>query len=341
VKAKKEILGLRIINVQMGKEVGTIKDIVLDSVRGEITYFILDEPSDYLGARLISYKNTIGMGNFALTVTGENIIQDVAHCPPAIELLREDVQIVGTQVLTDKGGLLGTVSEIFFSEDTGRIAQCRIQNEYGKTMDIARENIVTFGKLLTIVKDDCTLSPVEGGPLLEGTLPFGRISTPLTADRSPKKERLGPNHRRKDPYSAVLGPDLGEGISGNALASAGKTDREPLIQAPSGRRSPRNPGEQKLKPTDGQNQEASSSGMSSDVKNQEHQKISLAELVYPEGFNPFDKRQMQFLLGKKLTHKVRLDSGDIMEEGEFITAEMLSRVQTRATLMELTAHVKK
>ena len=69
--------------------------------------------------------------------------------------------------------------------------------------------------------------------------------------------------------------------------------------------------------------------------------LSMSELIYPKDFNLFDKRQMQFLLGKKLVQAVELESGEIMEEGEYITAEMLSRVRSRNTLMKLTAHIRK
>jgi hypothetical protein len=75
----------------------------------------------------------------------------------------------------------------------------------------------------------------------------------------------------------------------------------------------------------------------------EPERISLAaaEIIYPKDFNLFDRRQMQFLLGKRLYQTVQLDNGQVMQEGEYITAEMLSRVRSRGTLMELTAHVKK
>jgi hypothetical protein len=69
--------------------------------------------------------------------------------------------------------------------------------------------------------------------------------------------------------------------------------------------------------------------------------LAAAEIIYPKEFNLFDRRQMQYLLGKRLSRAVRLENGDVMREGEYITAEMLSLVRTRATLMELTAHIRK
>ncbi len=70
-------------------------------------FFIVDQPSDYFGARLIAFQDILGLGDYALIISESTVIQDVAHNPLAIELLQKDVKVIGSQVLTTKGCLIG------------------------------------------------------------------------------------------------------------------------------------------------------------------------------------------------------------------------------------------
>jgi len=58
-------------------------------------------------------------------------------------------------------------------------------------------------------------------------------------------------------------------------------------------------------------------------------------------FNVFEQRQLQFLVGKSLNKDVLLEDGELLKAGQPISKEMLSGVKSRATLMQLTAHVIK
>jgi hypothetical protein len=67
----------------------------------------------------------------------------------------------------------------------------------------------------------------------------------------------------------------------------------------------------------------------------------MENISFPQDFNVFEQRQLQFLLGKMLNKDIQLDNGDFLKAGEQITANSLSAVQSRNTLMQLTAHVVK
>jgi len=556
VKGRDEIIGLRIVNIQTAMEVGTLKDVVLDPVSKGIAYYVLNEPSDYLGARLIDQKYAVGLGDFALTVMGEDIIEGVAHCPWAIELLKDDVQVIGTYALSDKGLLLGVVKQIFFDETTGSIVRCRIQNDEGRIFDIDGTDIVTLGGSFTILLEDSVLIEVEyiegqgsgsagevgvgsgvrGGAEQDGgganqdegdsnkvgldsdqegvetnegdsdraDLGSGKVGSEEKEDGGPKegygergsvwrKEFVGQEAYRAAQHmsydaahnvfrdvahtDSILQEDPGryqEGTIGSEYAGSGhalEVSARPLSAAeaalvkaaetlrrkaaaeaaqersigpfheaevmnkdnkinktnhvskahvnrmdpglkcempPASEKDTRDicgadsfkswgtvakarktesaavdkhqhkdvdgvenrvtatdahkEGDQKtdedakgcggdgerlrnadvVRFPDNQGGKASESSALSAPKNRgtAEKSLAAAEIIYPRAFNHFDRRQMQYLLGKRLSQAVRLENGEMMREGEYITAEMLSLVRTRETLMELTVHIR-
>ncbi|MCL1853630.1 MAG: hypothetical protein FWF88_11480 [Peptococcaceae bacterium] len=466
MKAKSEILGLCIVNIQTADEIGKIRDVLLDPASKGIAFYVLAEPSDYFGARLISQKHAVGLGGFALTVTGEQVIEDVAHCPQAIELLKGDVQVVGTHALSDKGVLLGMIRQIFFDEMTGVIVRYRVENEEGWVFDIDGASVVTMGGNFTIFLDSSELIGVcdngqwatgneqwdndvnsltsDNGQLAAGDEPDSfeaagvdgedevweddadtagydkgeeRVlevaARPLSAAEmalvkaaeslrqkyatealraqgleysNEMKAAVQPSLYGADQVAAAQGGARGSARVGKAAGGdranraagahkhsggAGTADakrpgravemKETRIRGGETELSVRAVGSAALaesmepiserepvsrRPDEGGREVAAlkqdkpSQGKPASKRNHDEGGLSAADLIYPKDFNLFDRRQMQFLLGKRLSQAVRVDSGEVMEEGEYITAEMLSRVRTRNTLMELTAHVR-
>jgi len=153
MKSSTEISGLRIISIKEGKQIGIIKNIILNAREGCLAFFVVDQSSDYLGARIISYDNIVGLGDYALLVSDTDVIQDVAHCSEVEEFLKQDVKIIGSQVLTNKGSLLGVVSEVFFDEVTGKIVVCQLKNGDNKVAEIKGNCVITYGKDITIIDD--------------------------------------------------------------------------------------------------------------------------------------------------------------------------------------------
>ncbi|NMA69485.1 MAG: PRC-barrel domain containing protein, partial [Desulfitobacterium sp.] len=51
MKASAEIKGLRVISISDGREIGKVRDLVLNPQEGKLDFFILDQESDYMGAK--------------------------------------------------------------------------------------------------------------------------------------------------------------------------------------------------------------------------------------------------------------------------------------------------
>lgn len=160
MKPTKDIIGLRIISISDGTQVGLVKDFVLNPQGKTLDFFIIDQPTDYFGAKVIPFADILGLGEFAITIPHSNVIQDVAQNIEVINLLNQDTRVLGTKVLTKKGQLVGEVKEILIDEETGRIASCLFEAD-GKMHEINAERIITLGKELLIIEGDQMLQSPE------------------------------------------------------------------------------------------------------------------------------------------------------------------------------------
>ncbi|WP_088225321.1 PRC-barrel domain-containing protein [Desulfosporosinus sp. FKB] len=151
MKPTKEIIGLRIISIADGTQAGAVKDIVLNPQEKTLDFVIVDQPTDYLGAKIIAFKDILGIGEFAMTIPNPGVIQDVAQNTEAQKLLNLDTRVIGTKVLTKKGQLIGEVTEILLDEETGQISACIFESN-GQVHEIEAEKVITLGKELLIIE---------------------------------------------------------------------------------------------------------------------------------------------------------------------------------------------
>lgn len=156
-------MGLPIISISDGMEVGKVKSIIINAEKGAIDYIIVDSGIQIFSARVIPNDDVLGIGEYALTIENEGVITDINRIPAAIQLLQKDIHVKGTKVLTKKGRLIGEIGDIYIDEDdncTIKALEFISDITQKKVRIIPRESVITFGKNLTVVKED-----VEGSLL--------------------------------------------------------------------------------------------------------------------------------------------------------------------------------
>lgn len=157
MKKTKEIVGLPIISISDGIEVGKVKTVIINAEKGAIDYVVVDSGIQILSAKVIPTEYVLGIGEYALTIENEDAINDISKIPAAIDLLQKNIQVKGTKVLTKKGRLIGEIGDIYIDEEDN----CTIIGlEYIADITqksiriIPRDSIITFGKNLVVVKED-------------------------------------------------------------------------------------------------------------------------------------------------------------------------------------------
>jgi len=195
MKTTKEIIGLRVISISDGTQIGVVKDLVLNPQGKSLDFMIIDQPSDYFGAKVISFTDILGIGEFAITIPHQGVIQDVAQNTEIQNLLKQDIRVIGTKVLTKKGQLIGDVKEIIINEDTGHIASCLYELE-GQMQEIEAKKIITLGKELLIIEGESSAPDSENFKLDDEPIP--QIQNPDLFREIIENEEIAENDENED-----------------------------------------------------------------------------------------------------------------------------------------------
>lgn len=162
MKKSQEVIGLSIISIRDGRELGKVKNLVINSEQGTVEFLIVENEEWQLGIKAIPFKLIEGIGEFAVTIEKSSSIIDLAEIPVANELLSKNIHINGTRIITRKGRLLGKVAEYYLDEEQGNIAAIVFAPKDGQDKQILPENVVlTYGKEILVVTEDADQAVVS------------------------------------------------------------------------------------------------------------------------------------------------------------------------------------
>lgn len=150
MKKSVEILGLPIISITEGRELGMSKTLLIDAKKGTVAAITIEDEDWYRGVKLIPYESVIAIGDDAVTVTNSENILKLDDAGDYEALLDENIRVIGTKAITKTGTIQGKISELYIGED-GKIETCEITAPDGTTSDIASDQISIFGKEVTVI----------------------------------------------------------------------------------------------------------------------------------------------------------------------------------------------
>lgn len=319
MKKTQKILGLPIISISDGMEVGKVKSIIINAEKGAIDYIVVDSGIQIFSARVIPTENILGIGEYALTIENEGVITDISRIPAAINLLQKDIQVKGTKVLTKKGRLIGEIGDIYIDVDN----LCTIAGlefiadiTQKKIKLIPRESVITFGKNLIVVKEDVEAS------LLDTPEQLASDDGAFEAEKKNMIEAgyLDPSAELK-PYEAELETLYAEGGHNSPEAAADLYGTQELYAA-----SEVAPAE--LPPLVEEAEEPTLTGQESSDR-----ESNAAGL--------FEQRQRQYLNGRKAAKTIVDNYGNtIIAEGEVISDDIIDDAKRKGKLIELVMNNK-
>ncbi|MCC5464480.1 PRC-barrel domain-containing protein [Pelosinus baikalensis] len=152
MKKSVEIIGLPVISIVEGTELGTVKSLLINPADGSVT-ILIDDSKWYWGAKFLPLAAATGLGEYAITIENSDAILTLTDAPEVEKLIVADLKIIGTKVLTKNGRIQGKVTE-FFVDNSGKIVSCEIEDLNGGTTSIEAKQILTFGKDVLFVSDD-------------------------------------------------------------------------------------------------------------------------------------------------------------------------------------------
>ncbi|WP_027409475.1 PRC-barrel domain-containing protein [Anoxybacteroides tepidamans] len=160
MKYSAQIVGLPIISISDGGQIGTVKTLVINPEKGTIDFLTIEQEDVQFSLKAIPFKKVVGIGEFAVTVENYGAVIDLAEIPIANQLVNKQIRIKNTKAMTRKGQLLGEVTEFFIDEETGDIMGIELQTN-GKQAALSSEFVLTYGKDILIVNETAPASLVD------------------------------------------------------------------------------------------------------------------------------------------------------------------------------------
>lgn len=310
MKTSAEILGLPVISITEGRELGMSKTLLIDAKNGAVAAITIEDDDWYRGVKLIPFESVIAVGADAITITNSENILTLEDAVDFENLLDENVRIIGTKAITKAGTIQGSVSEIYIGDD-GKVVQCEISDPQGNFLDnISAEQISIFGKQVTVIDSGsvaATASPAmpaaetPAAPAFEAAPTFAEppVAEPV-AEAAPEPEPETP---------AVPDMPAAEPMEEPAPESVAEPSAETPAEVPAP-------------------EPAAAPEAAEDPAEKAAAKAT-------------EDRHRRFLLNKKASRRITTDTGVvIVEAGGDITEEVLQKAKLANKIIELSMNVQ-
>ncbi|MEN6460252.1 MAG: PRC-barrel domain-containing protein [Syntrophomonas sp.] len=156
MKKSQEIIGLPVFSIVDGRKIGQVKDLVINPEEGKVDFILVSNGSWYVGARVLPYKSVMGVGEHAVTTESENQLTNINETAYAGTLLERNIEIKGNRILTNRGNLIGVISEFEIEENTGKITrlQYKCAQDETKVEIVEADQVLTFGADVVVVRQN-------------------------------------------------------------------------------------------------------------------------------------------------------------------------------------------
>ena len=326
MKKSVDILGLPVISITEGRELGMSKTLLIDAPNRVVAAITIEDEDWYRGVKLIPYDNVIAVGEDAVTINNSENILTLDAAGDFETLLDDNIRVIGTKAITRSGVIQGTISEIFIGDD-GSIEKCEITAPEGSTTEVTADQVSIFGKEVTVI------SP-EGDA--------GKKSDAAAAPAAPAVTAPAAPAAAAEPVAEVAAPAVEETLpvaEPPAEESVPVAEPEPVVEEPVAEPAPvvESAPEPEVPvveeaPVEVPAEEPAPAPEAAPAP--EEPAAESAEDKSAERVN--EDRHRRFLLGKKATRTIKMDNGVvIVEAGADITEEVLQKAKLGNKFIEL------
>ena len=322
MKKSVDILGLPVISITEGRELGMSKTLLIDAPNRVVAAVTIEDEDWYRGVKLIPYDNVIAVGEDAVTINNSENILTLDAAGDFETLLDDNIRVIGTKAITRTGVIQGNITEIFIGED-GSIEKCEITTPEGSTSEVTADQVSIFGKEVTVIspegdagkKSDAAAAPaapaVTAPAAPEAAAEPVAEAAPVTEEPAPVAEVPAdePTSTVEEPVAEAPAEEPAPTEEPAAEESESAAAEEPAAEAPA-------------------------ETIESAAPAAEEPAADSAEDKSAERVN--EDRHRRFLLGKKATRTIKMDNGVvIVEAGADITEEVLQKAKLGNKFIEL------
>ncbi|MCR5175995.1 MAG: PRC-barrel domain-containing protein [Anaerovibrio sp.] len=329
MKKSIEIIGLPVISITEGRELGMSKSLLIDAKNGAIAAIIIEDEDWYRGVKLLPYSSVVAIGADAVTVVNSETILTLEDAGDYETMMDENVKVIGTKAITKSGTIQGNVVEIYVGEG-GKIEKCEIEAADGGLSEITSDQISIFGKQVTIIESEMEKKtenltsdePQEASAPVEDNQeePAEAVQEAPVAEATPVAEET-PVSTAEAPQAEPITEDVAaEKETETAPAEVPSIPEEKIEEAPA--EAPSAP-----------EAKAEEAPAESNDPDEDH--------LQQAADNTTIERQRRFVLGKTARRTLTSPTGVvIVNEGDVITDEVIQRANLAKMFVPLTLNVQ-
>ena len=326
MKKSVDILGLPVISITEGRELGMSKTLLIDAPNRVVAAVTIEDEDWYRGVKLIPYDNVIAVGEDAVTINNSENILTLDAAGDFETLLDDNIRVIGTKAITRTGVIQGNITEIFIGED-GSIEKCEITTPEGSTSEVTADQVSIFGKEVTVI------SP-EGDA--------GKKSDAAAAPAAPAVTAPAAETAAEEPVAEVAAPAVEESAPAAEIPAeepAPVAEPVPVAEEPAAEPAPVD--EVAPEPEVPVVEEAPAEVPAEEPAPAAEAAPAAEEPAAESGDDKSaervnEDRHRRFLLGKKATRTIKMDNGVvIVEAGADITEEVLQKAKLGNKFIEL------
>lgn len=305
MKKSVEIIGLPVISITEGRELGMSKSLLIDAPNGSVAAITIEDEDWYRGVKLLPYSSVIAIGEDAVTITNSENILTLEDAGDYEAMMDANIKIIGTKAITKSGTIQGKVVEIYIG-DNGKIEKCEIEGRDGSLSEIVSEQISIFGKQVTVIDSDFEKKTEIIAP----------VETPAVA--APKTE--APKAEVKEaPKTEAPKVEVKE-------APKTETPKVEVKEAP------------KAEVKEAPKAEAPKPQVKEAPKTETTKAVDAAAQMADKAT---EERHRRFLLGKTVTKDIVSATGVVLAKtGDVVTEEILQKVKMANMFIDLSMNVK-
>lgn len=152
MKKSTEILGLPVISITEGKDLGIVERLVVNKDSSKVEALATRNENWFKGVNLLAFTDILNIGESAVIISKESTIKYFGEFPDMIRMLDEDVTVIDTKVYSDDGQFIGHVAGFAVDKD-GTIGDIEVIGLDKQIIVLPSDVVLIFGKEVTIVKD--------------------------------------------------------------------------------------------------------------------------------------------------------------------------------------------
>lgn len=355
MKKSLEILGLPVISITEGRELGMSKSLLIDAKNGTVAAITIEDEDWYRGVKLLPYSSVIAIGSDAVTVTGSDKILTLEDAGDYESMLDANIKIIGTKAITMSGTIQGKVSEIFIGEN-GKIEKCEIEAADGSLSEITAEQVSIFGKQVTVIEAESEkktelLNRIKQD---DANKPAPQIDPePEIAAPAPEPEpvavpepeiTLEPAAPEPEPVieETVPEPVVEETVVPEVEAETiAETAPEPVVEEPVAEETPKTEAVVEGPVIETVPEPVVEETVEAPVVEAAPEPVAEELAKENKKSDPITDRHRRFLLGKTATRQIVSENGVVVvEQGETVTEAILQKASMTNKFIELSMNVQ-